>query len=226
MKRRTVLAGLGTAAAGSAVAFSTGAFTNLSADRSLTVDVAADSNAALTIQENDNTSPHPTSDPAVASSAATANVTTSDYVAYAGGTAFPVEPLTDLNPYAGDSAQLVSETSGEITLDLGNYQYADGVNQGVVVFEDLIRVQNNSGTALNVSASKTGDTTSNLDILTTDPAASGDPTDGDGQTVSLLSNTVRQSFAGSWGGITLFLNPSGTITGENITISLEATPAP
>lgn len=227
MKRRTVLAGLGSAAAGSAVAFSTGAFTNLSADRTVTVDVAPDSNGALTIQENDNSGPHPTSDPSTASSAATTSVTTSDYSAYANnGTSFPGpnDTLEALDPYAGDSSSLVSENNGKIELSIGDYSFASGVNQGTVVFEDLIRVQNNSGTALSLGATKSGDNNVNLDILTTDPGADGDPGDADGQTVSLLNNNVTQSFAGSWGGVTILLNPDGTVTGETVTVSLTAEP--
>ena len=53
MKRRTVLIGLGSAAAGSAVVFGSGAFTQVSADRGVTIGIDRDSEALLALIAND-----------------------------------------------------------------------------------------------------------------------------------------------------------------------------
>ncbi len=53
MKRRTVLIGLGSAAAGSALVFGSGAFTQVSADRSVTIGIDEDSDALLALVAND-----------------------------------------------------------------------------------------------------------------------------------------------------------------------------
>ena len=47
MNRRNVLIGLGTAAAGSSMAFGSGAFTQVEADRALSIDVDGDASAAV-----------------------------------------------------------------------------------------------------------------------------------------------------------------------------------
>lgn len=219
MKRRNVLLGLGTAAAGSAVAFSTGAFTNLSADRSVTVDVAADSAAALTMEVNEGTFTASKS-----SSAATANIGTADYADYANnGTAFPTGDVESLAQYSGDGNSLVSETNGKLSVNIGDYTDADGVNQGVVVFEDLIRVQNNSETPLSLGAAKAGDNNVNLDVLTvqiTDDSVSP----AQGEVVSLLNSNINLSTADTFGGITLLLNPDSTTTGETVDVTVTAEP--
>lgn len=51
MQRRKMLAALGSAAVGGATAMGTGAFTSVTADRSVDVAVAGDSDALLTVQE-------------------------------------------------------------------------------------------------------------------------------------------------------------------------------
>ena len=53
MKRRTLLVGLGSAAAGSAVVFGSGAFTQVSADRGVTIGIDRDSEALLALIAND-----------------------------------------------------------------------------------------------------------------------------------------------------------------------------
>lgn len=53
MKRRTLLLGLGTTAAGSAVLFGSGAFTQVSADRGVTIGIDRDSEALLALIAND-----------------------------------------------------------------------------------------------------------------------------------------------------------------------------
>jgi hypothetical protein len=50
MKRRTLLAGLGASAAGSAILFGSGAFTQVEAERDLTIGVDEDSNALLALE--------------------------------------------------------------------------------------------------------------------------------------------------------------------------------
>lgn len=52
MKRRTLLAGVGSLAATGAVAVGTGAFTSVSADRNVSVSVADDSSAFLTLKQH------------------------------------------------------------------------------------------------------------------------------------------------------------------------------
>jgi len=54
MRRRSVLLGLGTAAAGSGIAFGSGAFTQVQAERSITIGVSTDSNALIKLNPNDN----------------------------------------------------------------------------------------------------------------------------------------------------------------------------
>ena len=51
MNRRNVLIGLGTAAAGSSVAFGSGAFTQVEADRSVNIEVANDQDGLLAIDD-------------------------------------------------------------------------------------------------------------------------------------------------------------------------------
>jgi len=53
MKRRTILVGIGSAAAGSAVVFGSGAFTQVSADRGVTIGIDRDSEALLALVPND-----------------------------------------------------------------------------------------------------------------------------------------------------------------------------
>ena len=53
MKRRTVLLGLGSAAVGSATVFGSGAFTQVSADRSVTIGIDTDSEALLALVPNE-----------------------------------------------------------------------------------------------------------------------------------------------------------------------------
>lgn len=208
--------GLGTAAAGSAVAFSTGAFTNLSADRSVTVNVAADSNAALSIDANDG------GNPAGSQSAATANITTADYDAYAtSGTAFGTDTIVSPLPaYAGDPTQVVStDADGKVQVNMGDYTNADGVNQGVVVFEDLIRVQNNENTALSLGTNIAGSNPINLDLLAVDQSVGGGT---EGETVSILGpgNSLPLSVSGMT-GVTLMLDADTTTT-ETIDVTLTA----
>ena len=50
MNRRNVLLGLGTAAAGSGIVFGSGAFTQVEADRDITIDVANDSDSQAIVQ--------------------------------------------------------------------------------------------------------------------------------------------------------------------------------
>ena len=54
MNRRNVLVGLGTAAAGSGIVFGSGAFTQVEAERDVTIQVAKDADAALNIQDGGN----------------------------------------------------------------------------------------------------------------------------------------------------------------------------
>lgn len=54
MNRRNVLLGLGTAAAGSGIVFGSGAFTQVQAERSVTIGVDEDSNALLALEAGDN----------------------------------------------------------------------------------------------------------------------------------------------------------------------------
>ena len=53
MRRRNLLIGMGSLAAGGAATIGTGAFTSVSADRSVTVDVADDANAFLSLTASD-----------------------------------------------------------------------------------------------------------------------------------------------------------------------------
>jgi hypothetical protein len=52
MNRRSILAALGTAAAGSGVVFGSGAFTQLEADRSVSIGVTADDDSSTQVQLN------------------------------------------------------------------------------------------------------------------------------------------------------------------------------
>jgi hypothetical protein len=54
MKRRNVLLGLGASAAGSGIVFGTGAFTQIEAERSLTIGVNEDDSALLALDAGDN----------------------------------------------------------------------------------------------------------------------------------------------------------------------------
>lgn len=54
MNRRNVLLGLGTAAAGSGIVFGSGAFTQVQAERDLTIGISEDSNALLELNPNSN----------------------------------------------------------------------------------------------------------------------------------------------------------------------------
>lgn len=54
MNRRNVLLGLGTAAAGSGIVFGSGAFTQVQAERSVTIGISEDSNALLELDAGDN----------------------------------------------------------------------------------------------------------------------------------------------------------------------------
>ena len=54
MNRRNVLLGLGTAAAGSGAVFGSGAFTQVQADRDVSINVTGDNNALLGIEPTDN----------------------------------------------------------------------------------------------------------------------------------------------------------------------------
>ena len=55
LNRRNVLLGLGTAAAGSGIVFGSGAFTQVEADRDITIDVANDSESEAIVQLDPNT---------------------------------------------------------------------------------------------------------------------------------------------------------------------------
>lgn len=55
LNRRNVIFGLGTVVAGGGVAFGTGAFSQVEADRTITVDVTDDQNAFVSITPNTNT---------------------------------------------------------------------------------------------------------------------------------------------------------------------------
>ncbi|ESS02427.1 MAG: hypothetical protein A07HR67_02758 [uncultured archaeon A07HR67] len=53
MNRRNVLLGLGTAAAGSGIVFGSGAFTQVQAERDITIGVSTDENALVELKPND-----------------------------------------------------------------------------------------------------------------------------------------------------------------------------
>ena len=226
MKRRTVLFGLGTAAAGGAAAFGSGAFTSLRAERQVNIAVAPDSDAALTIEANTGSIPGGSSAGSSLGATNIDDLTTSN----AGNQELSVPgPTVDESPlslYAGqvtrsNAADLVTENGGQITLNLDEAEFAPGWNQGVVFFEDLIRIQNQTINDLQLSASKSGTGAADFDLLYFE-ITNDSVTPRQGEARSVFNNTAQ--FVGSnIGGLTPVIDSAdATLSGPvDVEISVD-----
>jgi hypothetical protein len=225
MKRRTVLFGLGTAAAGSAAAFGSGAFTSLRAERQVNIAVSNDSDASLIIEANN------TSIPGGSSSGSSLGTTSIDQLVTSNsgnqeldGLPGPSVSATPLSQYAGqvtrsNAADLVTENGGQITLNLDEAEFAPGWNQGVVFFEDLIRIQNQTINDLELSSTKSGAGAADFDLLFFEI------TPGNASTgrVNSVFNTTSQFRGSNIGGLTPVIDSAdATLSGPvNIELSVD-----
>ena len=227
MKRRTVLFGLGTAAAGSAAAFGSGAFTSLRAERQVNIAVSNDSDASLIIEANN------TSIPGGSSSGSSLGTTSIDQLVTSNsgnqeldGLPGPSVSGTPLSQYAGqvtrsNAADLVTENGGQITLNLDEAEFAPGWNQGVVFFEDLIRIQNQTINDLELSSTKSGAGAADFDLLFFE-ITDGSTSPPTGQ-VNSVFNTTSEFRGSNIGGLTPVIDSAdATLSGPvNIELSVD-----
>lgn len=209
--RRKAIAGIGSIAVAAGAFFSSGAFTQTQIERDVVIDVAQDAEAFVEVEANDG-SVSGTSSVAVGTSI-------DDYGSKGANGIYSTGSQQTLDEYVGDPTTYVTQTNSGVGIDFtaGN---ADGFNpDGVTVFEDLLRVQNNGSQTVAFNA-EVGSQPSEgtLDVIALD---------GSGNTRSLLDANLSDEYfklTVDYAGVTLLFDSDSDTQGtsETVSVTIEA----
>lgn len=203
MKRRTVLLGIGAATAGSATLFGTGAFTSVSANRDVAVDVADDSDAFLQIQPATDGSGNELPNAQYAqetNGTVELNFTDGNNSISGGGGGFNADAETGVS----EVFEVRNQGTQEVEVALQTSKQDDTSTNGTVIAPSSVSVPGDRGILLVITAHNPP-STNPLDPVPLAP--------GERQQFSVTAS-VRDSIPS---------NPPGVLDTDEITIQAEAT---